>query len=339
MQVLAVVCENPGVLKAEKRPAPIRGDDDVLVRIKRVGVCGTDLHIFQGNQPFLSYPRIMGHELAGIAEVVPEGASVRPGETVFIIPYLSCGQCAACRKGRTNCCQKIEVLGVHRDGGMVEQLAVPQRFVCSANGLDLDQAAMVEFLAIGAHAARRSGIGPGEKALVVGAGPIGIAVALFAKRRGAAVTLLDQRVDRLQFCAAHLGFDSTVVAGEGDLARLSDLTGGDFFDTVFDATGSPAAMARGFGFVGHGGTYVLVSIVASTITFSDPEFHKREMNLLGSRNATREDFDTVVEALRSGSIPTEALATHRLTLNEVPSGFPALLDPAAGVVKALVTVP
>ena len=337
--MLTVVCEKPGALKAEDRPAPVRSDDDILVRIKRVGVCGTDLHIFQGNQPFLSYPRIMGHELAGVAEEVPEGASVKPGDTVFIIPYLSCGQCAACRKGRTNCCQKIEVLGVHRDGGMVEHLTVPQRFVCSANGLDLDQAAMVEFLAIGAHAARRSGIGPGEKALVVGAGPIGIAVALFAKRRGAAVTLLDQRVDRLEFCATRLGFDSTVVAGEGDLARLSELTGGDFFDTVFDATGSPAAMARGFGFVGHGGTYVLVSIVASDITFSDPEFHKREMNLLGSRNATREDFDTVVEALRAGSIPTEALATHRLSLDEVPSGFPGLLDPSAGVVKALVTVP
>jgi 2-desacetyl-2-hydroxyethyl bacteriochlorophyllide A dehydrogenase len=337
-RVLAVVCERPGLLKAVDRPEPIRGRDEILVRIARVGVCGTDLHIFSGNQPYLSYPRIMGHELAGVAEEVPEGSTVRVGETVFVIPYLSCGHCAACRKGRTNCCQRIEVLGVHRDGGMVERLSVPERFVCSAAGLDVDQAAMVEFLAIGAHAVRRSGVGPGDRTLVVGAGPIGIAVALFARRRGAAVVLLDQREDRLRFCATRLGFDATVTAGEGDIARLSAETDGDFFDAVFDATGSPAAMERGFGFVAQGGTYVLVSIVASTITFSDPEFHKRETTLLGSRNATREDFDTVIEAMRAGEIPTDALATHRLNLGDAPSVFPTLLDPTAGVVKALVTV-
>ena len=337
--MLAVVCERPGFLKAEDRPRPVRQADEILVRMKRVGVCGTDLHIFAGNQPYLSYPRVMGHELAGLAEEVPDGCSVNVGDTVFIIPYLSCGACAACRKGRTNCCQKLEVLGVHRDGGMAEWLSVPERFVCAANGLDLDQAAMVEFLAIGAHAVRRSGIGRGDTALVVGAGPIGLGVALFARRRGAAVTFLDTREDRLRFCATQLGFSSTVQAGEGDTETLAALTEGNFFDTVFDATGSPAAMERGFGLLGHGGTYVLVSIVASTISFSDPEFHKRETTLLGSRNATREDFDTVLEAIRAGEIPTKQLATHRLTLAETPAVFPTLLEPEAGVVKALVTIP
>ncbi len=337
--MLTVVCERPRLLKAEERMRPVRQADEVLVRIRRVGICGTDLHIFAGNQPYLSYPRVMGHELAGIAEEVPEGSSVQVGDTVFIIPYMSCGHCAACRKGRTNCCQRLEVLGVHRDGGMTEWLSVPERFVCAANDLELDQAAMVEFLAIGAHAVRRSGVGPGEKALVVGAGPIGLGVALFARRRGATVTILDQRKDRLRFCSEQLGFSSIVEVGEGDHDRLAALTDGNFFDAVFDATGSPAAMERGFGFVGHGGTYVLVSIVASTISFSDPEFHKRETTLLGSRNATREDFDAVIEALRAGEIPTGALVTHRLTLAEAPTAFSDLLDPLAGVVKALVTVP
>jgi 2-desacetyl-2-hydroxyethyl bacteriochlorophyllide A dehydrogenase len=337
--LLTVVCERPGVLKAEERPTPIRRDDEILVRIRRVGVCGTDLHIFAGDQPYLSYPRVMGHELAGVAEAVPAGSSIAIGDTVSIIPYLSCGSCAACRKGRTNCCQRLEVLGVHRDGGMVELLSVPERFVFAAGGLDLDQAAMVEFLAIGAHAVRRSGIGPGDSTLVIGAGPIGIAVALFARRRGAAVTLLDRREDRLRFCTARLGFETTLLAGEDDAARLSAATGGNFYEAVFDATGNPAAMEQGFGFVAHGGTYVLVSIVAGMISFSDPEFHKRETTLLGSRNATREDFDTVVHALQAGEIPADALATHRLTLADAPSAFPTLLDPASGVVKALVTVP
>ena len=266
--MLTVVCEKPGLLTAEQRARPVRGAGEVLVRLKRVGVCGTDLHIFTGDQPYLAYPRVMGHELSGLAEEVPDGGAVRVGDTVYLIPYLSCGACHACRQGKTNCCRRLEVLGVHRDGGMAEYLCVPERFVRAANGISFDEAAMVEFLAIGAHAVRRSAAGPGQRALVVGAGPIGMAVALFAGLRGTAVTVLDTREDRLAFCTAHLGVGAAVRLGEGDVERLASLTGGDFFDVVFDATGNPAAMERGFGLVGHGGTYVLVSIVSGSIAFS-----------------------------------------------------------------------
>jgi 2-desacetyl-2-hydroxyethyl bacteriochlorophyllide A dehydrogenase len=317
----------------------VRGPGEVLVRLRRVGVCGTDLHIYAGNQPYLSYPRVMGHELAGTVEAAPEQSGLRPGEIVSVLPYLSCGACNACRKGLTNCCRNLQVLGVHRDGGMTELLSLPEAAVIPAPGLGLDEAAMVEFLAIGAHAVRRSGVGAGDRTLVVGAGPIGMAAALFAKLAGADVTLLDPREDRLAFCADRLGLASAVPAREGDAAALSDLTGGEFFDTVFDATGSAAAIERGFGFVAHGGTYVLVSIVSGNITFSDPEFHKRETTLLGSRNATPADFQAVMAAMREGRIPTAALATHRLALAEVPERFPALLDPAERVVKALVDLP
>ena len=333
--MLTIVCEAPGHLIAQDRPKPRRGADEILVRVRRVGVCGTDLHIFSGNQPYLSYPRVMGHELSGVAEEVPAGCAIAAGDPVYLIPYLSCGTCRACRDGKTNCCRTLEVLGVHRDGGMTEYLSIPQRFVRAASGLTLDQAAMVEFLAIGAHAARRSGCRGGQRALVVGAGPIGMAVAVFAGLRGAAVTMLDSRQDRLRFCEENLAISSTVPLGPDDVGRLSGLTGGDFFDVVFDATGSPAAMERGFQFVGHGGTYVLVSIVGSSISFSDPEFHKRETTLLGSRNATPEDFETVVTALRAGRVPTEALNTHRLPLAEAPERFPSLLDPREGVIKAI----
>ena len=218
---------------------------------------------------------------------------------------------------------------------MAEFVSVPQRFVWPATGLTLDQAAMVEFLAIGAHAVRRGDVREDHRVLVVGAGPIGMAVAIFARLHGAAVTVLDSRQDRLAFCLDHLGAAATVALGPGDAERLAALTDGDFFDLVFDATGSPAAMERGFGFVGHGGTYVLVSIVNGSIAFSDPEFHKRETSLLGSRNATREDFDAVGAALGAGRIPAEALNTHRFALAEAPERFPTLLDPQAGVVKAI----
>jgi 2-desacetyl-2-hydroxyethyl bacteriochlorophyllide A dehydrogenase len=316
----------------------MRGEGDVLVRIRRVGVCGTDLHIFSGNQPYLSYPRIMGHELSGTVEEAPVDSVLSAGDTVCILPYLTCGHCNACRQGKSNCCRNIQVLGVHCDGGMTEYLSLPQQFVIKADGISLDEAAMVEFLAIGAHAVRRSEAGARQRVLVVGAGPIGMAVAIFAKLRGAEVTMLDSRSDRLEFCKAHLGIAVTVQTGPDDEERLSALTNGDFFDIVFDATGNAKAMERGFRFVAHGGSYVLVSIVSSDITFSDPEFHKRETTLLGSRNATREDFETVLTAMRSGGIPAKALNTHRLALGDVPGQFRNLLDPAAGVVKALVEV-
>lgn len=334
--MLTVTCESPRKLVALDTPRPVRQAGEVLLRVKRVGVCGTDLHIFTGNQPYLNYPRVMGHELSGVVEEADADSGLKAGDPVYVMPYLSCGDCIACRQGKTNCCTRIQVLGVHRDGAFTEFVSVPRRFVGSASGITLDQAAMVEFLAIGAHAVRRGGVKAGQRVLVVGAGPIGLGVMLFAKLRGAQVTAIDGRSDRLAFAHQHMGAEHVVALGEGDEAELSRLTHGEFFDVVFDATGNRQAMERGFRFIAHGGSYVLVSIVQGEISFVDPEFHKREATLLGSRNATTEDFETVMQAMRAGLVPDAALATHRLTLADVPAGFQKLLDPAAGVIKAIV---
>lgn len=334
--MLTVVCETPGILRVEERAMPERGEDEVLVRVKRVGVCGTDLHIFSGNQPYLNYPRVMGHEFSGVVEAAPQGGPLAAGDTVYVMPYLSCGTCIACRQGKTNCCVRIQVLGVHCDGAFTEFLSVPQRFVHKAEGVSLDQAAMIEFLAIGAHAVRRADVQPGQRVLVAGAGPIGLAAMLFAKLRSATVVALDSRQDRLDFAAGPVGADAAVLVGEGDAAELARLSDGEFFDVVMDATGNARAMERGFQFIAHGGRYVLVSIVQGQISFSDPEFHKREATLLSSRNATAEDFATVVAALRAGQIPDAALATHRMSLSDVPANFSQLLDPSQGVIKAII---
>jgi len=332
----AVVCNAPGQLTLERRPRPERASGEVLIRIRRVGICGTDMHIFRGTQPFLAYPRIMGHELAGEVVEAPDGG-LPPGTPVYVMPYMSCGHCAACRKGKPNCCMNIQVLGVHRDGGLAEYLAVPAGFVRSARGVTLDQAAMIEFLAIGAHAVRRADARPGQQVLVVGAGPIGIAAALFAKLRGACVTAVDGRQDRLDFCAAHVSVDHVVALSDTTPDALATLTRGEFFDVVFDATGNPKSMEAGFAYVAHGGTYVLISVVAADITFSDPEFHKRETTLLASRNATLEDFEAVLQAMRAGQVPTEALNTHQAALADLAQALPAWMEPEAGVIKAIVT--
>ena len=333
-----VVCQSPGELQLVQRPLPQPGAGEVLLRVRRIGLCGTDMHIFRGTQPFLQYPRVMGHELSGEVVSAPHGSELAPGDQVYVMPYQSCGGCIACRQGKTNCCANIQVLGVHRDGGMAEYLALPERFVFKTGGISLDDAAMLEFLAIGAHAVRRGGVRSGQNVLVTGAGPIGIAVALFARLKGATVTVLDAREDRLACCRRALGIAHTVTLDGNDKTRLSQLTNGEFFDVVFDATGNVKAMERGLEFVAHGGSYVLVSIVLDRISFADPEFHKRETTLLGSRNATAEDFRDVLAAMKAGHVPTGLMNTHRTTLSEFVGVLPQWMDPAAGVIKAIVEV-
>ena len=332
----AVSCERPGTLRLIERPRPEPGPGEVVIRVRRMGVCGTDLHIFQGKHPYLDYPRVMGHELAGEIAATGPGVALAEGTPVYVMPYLTCGHCVACRQGKTNCCVRIQVLGVHRDGAFAEYLVVPRAFVHKAEGITLEQAAMLEFLAIGAHAVRRGDVGPGQRVLVVGAGPIGLAATIFATLRGAQVTVIDGRRDRLDFARSQVGVAATVLLGDGDEVELARLTDGEFFDVVFDATGNPQAMERGLRFVAHGGRYVLVSIVQGDIRFSDPEFHKREATLVASRNATLEDFQTVIAAMRAGHIPDRGLATHHLALADVPSQFASLLDPTQGVIKAII---
>lgn len=338
MKMDTVVCVRPGQLSLERRDRPERRAGEVLVRVRRVGICGTDMHIFSGKQPYLQYPRVIGHEFAGTVEEADAESPLLPGTAVYVMPYISCGACGPCRSGRTNCCRAIEVLGVHRDGALAEYVSVPEVFVFDAEGLSLDAAAMIEFLAIGAHGVRRAGIAPGQKVLVVGAGPIGIAAAIFARLAGAEVSVVDPRADRLEFCRDAIGVTRTFAPGPelGDL--LAAATGGDLYDLVFDATGSADAMEAGFAWVAHAGTYVLLSIVSSDIRFSDPDFHRREMTLLASRNATAADFAFVVEAMRAGKIPVGELATHRARLSELPELMPLWSNPSERVIKALVEI-
>ena len=332
----AVICESPGKLILAEREVPERAAGEVLLRVRRVGVCGTDMHIVRGTQPYLSYPRVMGHELACEVAEAPPGSDLMPGEAVFTMPYLSCGRCNACVKGRTNCCRNLEVLGVHRDGGMAEYISVPESSVQGAYGLSLDQIAMVEFLSIGAHAVERPPVRPGDRVLVVGAGPIGVAVLLFATLKGANVTVLDARQDRLAF-ARRLGRpESTVTLDSDTRTRLLEISQRDMFDVVFDCTGNIRAMEAGFEYVAHAGSYVLVSIVTDRVSFLDPEFHRRETTLLGSRNATLADVTRVMDAIRSGHIDTAALNTHRAPLAELPEKMFEWMKPETGVMKAIV---
>jgi 2-desacetyl-2-hydroxyethyl bacteriochlorophyllide A dehydrogenase len=335
--VEALVCQEPGRLSIEERPVPTLESEMVLVRPRRVGICGTDYHIFEGKHPFLQYPRVMGHELAVEVIEAPPDAPFDPGEIVVVNPYLSCGSCIACRAGKPNCCVRISVLGVHRDGGMAELLALPVRNLVRADGLSADQCATIEFLSIGAHAVRRGGIAGGDNVLVVGAGPIGLGAAIFARLSGGKVAILDRDAERAG--AAQSIADVAVLPASGDVHEaVASYTNGDGFDVVLDATGNSAAMETGFDLVAHGGRYILVSVVKDTITFKDPDFHRKEMTLFASRNATAEDFERVITAIRSGDVPVGRLVTNRTTLADAVADIPRWATQKSGLIKALIEI-
>ncbi|UCI08959.1 zinc-binding alcohol dehydrogenase family protein [Mesorhizobium sp. B1-1-8] len=335
----AVVCRSPGDLALEDRAAPGAPPPGwARVAVSHVGICGTDYHIFEGKHPFLAYPRIMGHEVSGTVAEKGDGVDLAVGEPVIVNPYLACGRCIACRHGKPNCCMTIEVLGVHRNGAMCDEILVPAQNLYPANGLSLADAAAVEFLAIGAHAVRRSLGTPGARTLVIGAGPIGLGTALFARIAGLDVSMLDMSTERLGFAEDKLGFATL----DGSKAAATELvrsaTGGEGFDLVFDATGNTQSVQSAFAHVAHGGTLVLVSVVKDDISFSDPEFHKREMTLVGSRNALRADFNHVAASIRDGAVPLEKLVTHRTTLAETPRDLARWAYEKSGLIKAVIEV-
>ena len=316
------------------------GRDEALVRVKRVGICGTDLHAYGGNQNFFSYPRIMGHELA--VEVLEIGATdgdsdYAVGDTCCVIPYLNCGSCIACRRGKSNCCAQMQVLGVHIDGGMRERFALPADKLLKAEGVPVEQLALVEMLCIGAHAAKRARIAPGENALVIGAGPIGLATAQFAKVAGAEVMVMEVNPARLEFCADALGIDKLIDARDDATGQVKALLGGELPTLVFDCTGSAKSMQGAFDYVAHGGSLVLVGHFPGDLSFSDPHFHSHEMTLLASRNATPDDFAWVIEVLRAGEIDLSSWITHVATPDSIVPEFPTWLDPATGVIKAMLS--
>ncbi len=330
-----IVCQEPYLLQVAEREEPVAGPADVLVRIRRVGLCGTDYHIYAGRHPYLSYPRVMGHELAGEVVRAPRGSALTVGQRVAINPYLSCGACGACRKGKPNACLNISVLGVHADGGMCELIAVPESAVIDAAGLPLDHAAMIEFLAIGAHAVARAKLAEGDRVLVVGAGPIGTAAGLFAKLSGGRVTLIDTRAQRLDYARTRLGFEDTVVVDATIAAALGERTEGAMYDAVFDATGVLAAMTRSLAYVAHGGSLVLVGVAPGDLVFPDPEFHKRETTVLASRNALAGDFAHVIASIKAGHLPIDALHTHSFDADDMPTQLPRLIADADHVLKAI----
>jgi len=341
-----LILEKPGELRATTTVPPSSELPPGMARVEvhRVGVCGTDFHAWRGRQPFFTYPRILGHELGVVVAAVGDGVThLSAGDRCAVEPYLFCGRCDACRRGRGNCCERLQVLGVHVDGGMREQLVVPADRLHPSTMLDPDQLALVETLSIGAHAVRRAAIQRGESVLIIGAGPIGLSAAAFARLSGAQVLILDVSENRLRFardwldtCGAGLAEASANADDNGRDDAIRSHFSGNLPVVVMDATGNAASMERAFFLTAHGGRLVFVGLVQADISFHDPELHRRELTLLASRNAQAKDFARVMQALESGTVDVKPWITHRAPLSDVPSVFETWTRGETGVVKAII---
>jgi 2-desacetyl-2-hydroxyethyl bacteriochlorophyllide A dehydrogenase len=338
----AIQLETPGKFRTITIPEAAKPQSgEALVRVHRVGICGTDISGYLGKMPFYSYPRIPGHELG--VEVLAVGSGVeniRVGERCSVEPYMNCQKCFSCSRGRPNCCENLQVLGVHTDGGMRPQFVAPARKLHPSKKLTLDQLALVETLGIGCHAVDRASPQAAENVLVVGAGPIGLSVIEFVKLTGAPITVLDMNQKRLDFCKNTMGVAQTITMTTPDAAlkEMRERTNGTLYPVVFDATGNTKSMCGAFEFVAFTGRIVFVGIVTDAVSFPDPLFHRREMTVFASRNALAMDFKRIINLIEDGRIDTRPWITHRTPFDGLIDVFPSYTKPETGVIKAVVEV-
>ena len=320
---------------------PSPGPGDAVVRIHRVGICGTDYSGFLGKMPFFSYPRIPGHELGVEVVALGEGAThVKVGDRAAIEPYINCQTCYSCTRGHTNCCENHKTLGVHIDGGLCPLFTIPARKLHVSAKLTYEQLALVETLGIGLHAINRANPKPEETVLVIGAGPIGLSVIEFAKIAGARVIVMDLNEQRLRFARERMGVTETILATsfDDDVKAFTELTAGRLGNVVVDATGSSKSMSTAYHFVGFAGRLVWVGITQDQLAFPQPLMHRREMTFLASRNALSPEFTRIVRLIEGGTIDTRPWITHTAPFEGMIEAFPGWMKPEAGVVKAMVEI-
>jgi len=332
-----LICKSPGEFGYEERNIPVPGPGEILLKMKMLGICGTDYHAFDGTQPFFEYPRILGHEIAAEIADAPKGSRFKTGDLVTVSPYFSCGKCIACRRGKTNCCTDINVFGVHIDGAMQEYISVPSSAVVPGSGLTADELALVEPLAIGAHGVGLAQITENDTVLILGAGPIGLGVISFVRAKGGKIIVSDVNENRLDFCKDKLGITHLINPLRTDpLAEVRKITGGDMATVIIDCTGNLNAINNALQFLAHSGKFIMIGLQKGIIQIMHPEFHKREAMLMSSRNALPEDFDNVIRCIKEGLIRPLDLISHRIPFDNVKANFDPLSHTDQSLIKALI---
>lgn len=334
----AIILHEPGRFEfiTKEKPSDLE-TDEVLLKIKKVSICGTDLHAYNGEQPFFTYPRILGHEVS--AEIVGLGSEVKGfkvGDTCTVEPYRNLIEDQAVRKGKTNCGSTLTVLGVHEDGAMQEYITYKAANVHLTDGLDDDQVSLVEPLAVAAHAVDRAQILHDDTVLVIGAGPIGLGVAAIARLSGVKVVVLDLMKSRLDFIRHKFPEIETLLLSDTIEMDIKNVFNDELPTLIFDATGNKGSMENSFNLVAQGGTIVFVGLFVGNVTFDDPNFHRKEITLKASRSARAQDFKKVIHLLQSGLINTDGYITHRIPFDHLIDNFDRLYRPDQNLIKAVI---
>lgn len=332
----SIVLKKPGELIRIRKDHPGKPDSgEVLLKVKRLGVCGTDLHAYNAKQPFFTYPRILGHEIAAEVIELGEGVShLKIGDYCTIMPYRNTIIDQAVKRGKTNCGSGLSVFGVHEDGAMQEFFIYNADLVFQANGLSLDLISIIEPIAIGSHAIERAEVTPNDIVLIIGAGPIGIAVLAMGLLKSSRMVVLDTNQLRLDFVSHKYPGVITLLADGNVVDDLKTNLNGDLPTIVIDATGNKESMENCFEYVSPGGTIVYVGLFIGDIVFHDPYFHRKEITLKSTRNAVREDFQKIIGLLTSGVLNMEGYITHRLAFENLEETFTSLYSPS--VIKAVI---
>lgn len=331
----ALQITSPGDVRLIDLPIPEPKAGEVRVRIRRAGYCGSDLSTFRGANPLVSYPRVPGHELSGVVDVVGEGApaTVSVGAAVLVVPYTACGTCSACRQKRPNCCRANQTLGVQREGGLAEYLCVPADKLLIADGLDFTELAMVEPLTVGFHAVARGRVDASDTVAVLGCGAIGLGAIAGAAARGARVIAVDLDPAKLAVARA-AGARETIDTSREELsAKLRLLTDGHGPEVIIEAIGLPQTFRASVEEVGFAGRVVYIGYAKAPVEYETKLFVQKELDVLGSRNALREDFTAVIAHLQARRFPVAAAISRVALLADAPEAMRAWAANPAGFTK------
>ncbi len=316
----SVRLKNPGDISLADIPVPRRGKDQILIKVRSAGICGSDIGAYKGVNPLVSYPRIIGHEIAGeVVEVPEDEINLMPGDRVVLEPYVYCGHCYPCSIGHTNCCENLTVLGVHIDGGMAEYIAHPRHLVHKApENIPWELLPLAEPLVISMHAVSQPKLVAGEHVVITGCGQIGLLCALYALIIGAIPIVVDPVKERLER-ARSLGVPFVVdPVGEDSVARIREITGGRMAEVVIEASGDARAVRNSIDYVAYAGRISFVGYSKADTPMPTSLFTKKELSIFGSRNSVGM-FPESLRLISEGKVDVSALLTKSVSMDETPA--------------------
>ncbi len=331
----ALVLKEPGVTAVESVADLVPAEQDVVLKVRMVGLCGSDLNSFRGKNPMVSFPRVLGHEVAGT--VVSAPGELQPGTDVTLSPYTSCGKCASCLRGRPNACEFNQTLGVQRDGAMTEYLSVPAQRIFTGK-LSIKELCLVEPLTVGFHAVARGRVTQQDTVAIIGCGGVGLGAVAGSGIRGARTIGIDVDEDKLRIARAAGATDTINTAKEPLHERLMELTGGRGPDVIIEAIGLPQTFRAAVEEVAFTGRVVYIGYAKEPVAYETRLFVQKELDILGSRNALPEDFEAVIRMLEAKRFPVDEAVSAIIPLDEVPDALNEWSREPARVKKILVNM-